>query len=102
MQHDVFRDHLGDVALFQKRVGERLQPCDQIVRRVAPIEGLFEILAAIVRVVLRIHAVRDDEDLHILEEGVVRAVRVPVIAVHLIERFSNFQPTPLQFDLHQR
>src|SRR5699024_6318175 len=55
-----------------------------------------------VRVVLRLSAIRDDEELHILEEARAGPEAVALVAIDLVERFTNRYPAPLQLDMYHR
>ena len=101
MQHDVFADHLADMALFQKRIREGIQLRHQLVVLFGPEERLFEILIAVVGVILGVHAVADHEQLHILEQRRLRPIAVTLIAVDLVERLFQLDPAPFQLDLHE-
>ena len=99
--HDVVRDHLGDVAGLQERASELGQVGNPLVFGVGPVERLLERLVLVVREVLGVDAVADHEDLHVLEKAVAGVVRLVLVAVDLVERELEFGPAPLQLDLDE-
>ena len=103
VEHDVFADHFGDVAGFQKFAGEAVEDIGQpVVVPVGPIESLLEGLVAVVGVVLSVHTVADHEDLHVLKKGSAGTKGMLLVAIDLVEGFFEFQPTAFEFDLYQR
>ena len=69
MQDDVFANHLGQVALFQKLVGKIIQLAHFVIVGIGPKEGLLEGLIAVVGKIFCIDPVGDDKNLDILEEA---------------------------------
>ena len=57
-------------------------------------------LAGRVAVILGIGSVRDDEQLHILEQSAARPETLALVAVDLIERLLDIDAATLQFDMH--
>ena len=59
-------------------------------------------LAGRVAIILGICAVRDDEQLYILEQSAARPETLALVAVDLIESLLDIDAAALQFDMHQR
>jgi len=100
VQYDILAIHFRHVAFFQKRFGKRFEAGNGVVVAVGPVKRLLIRLPAVVGVVLRVHAVADHEQLHVLVQTVLGAVRMPVVTVHLVEGFFELKAPAFEFDLH--
>ncbi len=90
------------MALLEEGVGKGVKLGDQLVFDIGPEEGLVEILIAVVDVVLRVHAVRYDEKLHILKQPVIRPIGMALVAVDLVEGLLQLHAAAFQLHLDQR
>ena len=62
----------------------------------------YGIEAGCIGIILSVRAVGDHEYLHILKKTRTRPEAVPLIAVYLIERFTDRHTAPFQLDMHKR
>lgn len=107
------REDAQERVLGEERLGERGEVAEATVSRVGPpgrelkrvrrpalappaAVGLLDApLASRVRVVLRMRAVGDDEELDVLEQPGVRPERLALVAVDLVERLLERDTTAL-------
>ena len=105
--------------LGQKGLGEILQVVDDVVFGICPIAGKLKRVAlgfhphlllgcflhmgvsGGVAVILGKGAVADDEQLHIVEQAIVRPKRFTSVTVNLVERFLEVDASALQLHMHQ-
>lgn len=90
------------MAGIQEEHGELVQLGDQVVLTVGPVKGLLEGLVPVVGVIFCVNPVADDEYLHELEQSVRGPERVPLVAVHLVKGFLQFDSPAFELDLDQR
>ena len=118
-EYAVFRDYVEDSMLCKERLCEVHKIGYDLIVRISPERrklkavACFGLLAALsclfygieagcIGIILRVRAVGDHENLHILKKTRTRPEAVTLIAVYLIERFTDRHSTPFQFDMHKR
>src|SRR5699024_4908532 len=65
--------------------------------------ALFDVqLASRIRVVLRQRAITNNKELYIFEQARPGPKTIALVAINLVESFTNIDPTALEFDVHHR
>ena len=117
----VLRKDAQQSVLGEERLGEVQQVGDNAVIAVSPKRSelkrvarllrlasaagalLFDmVIAGAVRVILRMGAVGDNEDLHVFKEAATCPEAVALVPVDLVERFFDAHPSALELQMHQR
>ena len=120
VEHAVLREDVEEGMLGEERRGEGHEIADGDVVGVGPpareLEAVGGLLAATVAalllaevvearrvgVVLRVGAVADDEDLHILEQPAAAPEAVALVALDLVERLHDGLAAALELHVHER
>lgn len=117
----ILREHREERMTREERPREIHQIRDQMILRVRPVASELKAIARLpaaaascrrhlpdmaaarrIGIILRVRAVRDDENLHILIEPTARPETVPLIALDLLERLPELHAAPLQLDMDER
>ena len=118
-KHAVFGQDIEQGFFGQEGLGKVLQIVDDVVFGICPIACKLKRVALClhpslllvcflhmgiaggVAVIFGKGAVADDEQLHIIEQAIVRPKRLPAVTVDLVECFLDIDPTTLQLYMHQ-